>query len=185
MPRACAGRVSTMTASKPHPGDDISATPGGEGEHQALAAEMMRLFIEVAPDSVVVSDDRGRITFINQHAERVFGYARAEVLGRNIDMLLPERFRGAHAEHRAGYYTAPRTRPMGMGLELYALRKDGTEFPVEISLSHARTSEGLRVVAIIRDITERKRLEETLRETQREADRLKDEFIAIAAHELR
>jgi PAS domain S-box-containing protein len=146
---------------------------------------MMRMFIEDAPDSVVVSDERGRITFINQQGERVFGYARAEVLGQSLDMLLPERFRVQHVNHRASYYAAPRTRPMGMGLELYAQRKDGTEFPVEISLSHVRMAEGLRIIAIIRDITERKRLEEALHTSQRETDRLKDEFIAIAAHELR
>jgi two-component system sensor kinase FixL len=152
---------------------------------QTLSTEMMRLFIEDAPDSVVVSDERGRITFINQQGERVFGYARAEVLGQGIDVLLPERFRPQHVGHRAGYYAEPRTRPMGMGLELFAQRKDGTEFPVEISLSHVRMAEGLRIIAIVRDITARKQLEEALRASQREADRLKDEFIAIAAHELR
>lgn len=170
-----------MAASQDPTRDTAQTT----GAFQVPAADVMRLFIEVAPDAVVVSDGQGCITYMNQQAERTFGYTRAELVGQGIDRLLPERFHAQHVGHRTGYYAAPRTRPMGIGLELFAQRKDGSEIPVEISLSHVQLAEGPRVIAIIRDITERKRLEEALAASQREADRLKDEFIAIAAHELR
>lgn len=148
-------------------------------------AEVVRLFIDDAPDAVLVSDATGRIIFVNRRTETLFGYPRTQLLGSQVETLLPERLRRTHVGHRAGYHTAPRMRPMGIGLDLFGRRKDGTEFPVEISLSPLTTATGLFVISIIRDITTRKQLEAELRVAQREADRLKDEFIAIAAHELR
>ncbi|MBA3824830.1 MAG: PAS domain-containing sensor histidine kinase [Ktedonobacterales bacterium] len=150
-----------------------------------LVAEMTHLFIEVAPDAVMVSDEHGHIIFVNQQMERSFGYSRAELLNMQVDALLPERFRGKHGRNRMGYYLTPHLRPMGLGLALFAARKDGSEFPVEISLSPLQTQEGLRVIGIIRDTTQRSQLEAQLQAARQEADRLKDEFIAIAAHELR
>jgi PAS domain S-box-containing protein len=158
---------------------------GQESSAADLPNEAVRRFIDDAPDAVLVTDATGRIIFVNRQAETFFGYTQAELLGSSVDDLLPERFRHAHAGHRADYHAAPRMRPMGIGLDLFGRRKDGTEFPVEISLSPLSTPEGLRVISIIRDISARKRLEDALRASQREADRLKDEFIAIAAHELR
>src|SRR6185436_4288978 len=101
----------------------------------------------------------GQIMLVNAQTERLFGYRRDELLGQPIERLIPERFHPQHVRHRAGYITAPRTRPMGSDLELYARRKDGTEFPVEISLSSVEMRDGSLVSSAIRDVSERKRAE--------------------------
>ncbi len=131
---------------------------------QAEAAEArFRTFVELAPDGVVIVDGAGRIVLVNQQAERLFGYSREELLGQPVELLMPERFHLTHVRHRADYQAHPRTRPMGAGLALFAQRKDGTEFPVEISLS-AMAIEGQRLItSVIRDITARKQAEEQLR----------------------
>ncbi len=118
-----------------------------------------RELIDAAPDGVVVCEQGGRIVLVNAEAERMFGYARDELLGLTIDVLVPRRSRAQHGQHVAGYADAPRLRSMGIGMELTGLHKDGSEIPVEISLSPIRTAQGLLVTAGIRDVTERRRLE--------------------------
>ena len=151
------------------------------------AVERFRRLVDSAVDAIVGVDGEGRITLVNPQAEKLFGYSPGELLGKPIEILVPERFREAHVGHRVGYCLAPRQRPIGVGLDLFGRRKDGSEFPVEISLSSMETGEGLFVTAIIRDITERKQAELNAREKQRLEDmlRFKSAFITNMSHELR
>jgi PAS domain S-box-containing protein len=128
------------------------------------AEEPFRALLEAAPDAMVIVDDTGTIKLVNAQTESMFGYAREELLGRNVDFLVPSRFRGHHVTHRHGYTANGRTRPMGAGLELYGLRQDGSEFPVEISLSPLETSDGLLVSAAVRDVSDRKAAEARINE---------------------
>src|SRR5947208_9202500 len=139
---------------------DVPVTSG-----LATASLFERLF-ESSPDGIVLTNRQGRIVRVNSQAESMFGYRREELLGQPVELLAPERFRSAHTSHREQYHAGPRMRPMGAGLALYGRRKDGTEFPVDIMLSPIETGEGLLVLGVIRDITERKRAEEALRESE-------------------
>ncbi len=130
--------------------------------------ERYRWLIQSAPFGILIVDTDGRILIVNTETERLFGYHGKELLGRPVEMLLPQRFRDAHLSHRAGYHAKPYTRPMGAGTDdLIGRRKDGSEFPVDIRLSPLQTDEGLLVMAAVQDITQRKQAEDALREQAR------------------
>jgi len=189
---------------------EIRAAPHGtEGwlfiatdcSHEKAAAERLRTesrfreLLEAAPDAIIEVDSEGRIRLLNRVTEKLFGYSREELLGMNVDALLPDALRGAHTAHRETYWSDPATRPMGRDLILSARRKDGQDIPVEISLSPVETVDGFRVTAIIRDVSERRTAEEKLRAANQQlearnseierANQLKSEFLASMSHELR
>jgi PAS domain S-box-containing protein len=121
---------------------------------------------EFSPDAIIVARPDGRISEINSQAQKLFGYGREEFLKLTVEDLIPERYRGVHPDHRREYNAQPRPRPMGIGLELYGRRKDGSEFPVDIMLSPVETAEGRVIVSVVRDITQRKQAEQALRESE-------------------
>lgn len=153
-----------------------------------LRPELLGNVLESAPDAIVIVDAAGRIVFASRQVTSLFGYSPEEVIGQVIESLMPERFRDIHVAHRRGYGRNAHVRPMGVDLDLYARRKDGTELPVEISLSPIRDGERLLVAAAIRDVSERKRIQIELtlaREAAERANQAKSRFLATASHDLR
>jgi PAS domain S-box-containing protein len=145
---------------------------------RALDTDFRRL-LELAPDAIVIVEAGGRIVLVNAQAQRLFGYTDEEMLGHPVEMLLPEAARGAHEGHRARYHAAPHTRPMGIGLELAGRRKDGSTFPVEISLAPMPTDEGLLVMSAIRDVTDRKATEARIHDLNADLQRRVAELAAV------
>lgn len=163
--------------------------------HDLTAAQsdtrLFRALLHAAPDAVVIVDKSGTIRLVNDAAEQGFGYGRDEILGQPLEILVPERFAGHHEHLRKGFLAAPHARPMGYAETLYAKRKDGSEFPVDISLAPVATEEGPLVIASLHDLTKRYAAIDALHKAEEgqrllaEIDRAKDEFLATLSHELR
>ncbi|HVJ52637.1 MAG TPA: histidine kinase dimerization/phosphoacceptor domain -containing protein [Aliidongia sp.] len=145
---------------------------------QALrkSEERFRRVVEAAPNAMVMVGSGGLIEMVNAQAERMFGYGRAEMLGVPVELLVPHRFRGGHPEKRRSFFQAPVSRPMGAGRDLYGLRKDGSEFPVEIGLNPIETEDGIMTLSAIVDISDRKLKEESIRQALKEKDILLGEI---------
>lgn len=153
-----------------------------------LSSQLVRSVLDSLPDAMIVIDAEGRILFANRQVAALFGYEPAEIDGARVEELMPERFRVRHIGHREGYTHNVRVRPMGAGLELFGMRKDGSEFPVEISLSPIEQNGQALVAAAIRDVSDRKRVERALDEARRDAEHAnlaKSRFLATASHDLR
>lgn len=157
-----------------HIGTRTGRTVKWKGAEEALRAgqTMFEGLFEAAPDATLLVNDEGRIVRLNRQAELMFGYDREELLGRPVEVLMPTRFRGRHAKHRASFYAEPRTRLMGAGLQLYGRRRDGSEFPATVMLSPLQTEAGVFVIGVVRDVTERVQAEEALRRQKEFSDRL-------------
>jgi PAS domain S-box-containing protein len=178
-------------AQRPSGGMLLIAEAGGRTKAEARLRELL----EAAPDAILEVDREGRIVLLNRVTEKLFGYPREELIGMPVETLLPEAMGERHAAHRLAYAANPGTRPMGRGLALTARRHGGAEFPVEVSLSPIRAEGGFSVLAIVRDVTERKAFEEKIRTANQElaarnrevekANHLKSEFLASMSHELR
>ena len=166
----------------------FSFLSGSASRKLADTSAFFQTMLETAPDAMVIIDSEGLIAVVNHQAEIMFGYDRDEFLGKPIEILLPERLRIRHVQNRKNFSRLPSLRPMGTGLELLGRRRDGSEFPVEISLSPVSISAGEYVSSVIRDVTERKILEEELvaaREAAERANKANSAFLAAASHDLR
>ncbi len=153
-----------------------------------LNEERFRNLLEAAPDGMVITDETGAIILVNAQSEKLFGYSREELLGKPVETLMPERYRGHHVANRQGFFHSPVTRPMGMGLELFGQRKNGDEFPIEISLSPFDTPKGKMVIAAVRDVTESRTAQQALARYARELERSNAElerFAYVASHDMK
>ena len=150
--------------------------------------ERLRLFVESAPNAMVMSNTHGEIEMVNGQTERSFGYSRAELMGQSIEMLVPERFRAHHPIMRASFFASRKSRPMGTGRDLFGLRRDGTEFPVEVGLNPIATEEGDIVLSTIVDITPRRLIEQEKEQQRQELERSNadlESFAYVASHDLK
>ena len=164
--------------------DLLSADISKMGESEVF----FRNLLESAPDAMIIVDESGQMVLVNGQALRMFGYEREDMIGRTVDSLLPEAQRKAHVGHRSSYLGAPSLRPMGQDLDLVGLRKDGSEFPVEISLSPIKTDSGRYISSVIRDVTVRHQLEKEIKAAQEDAvraNKANSAFLAAASHDLR
>ena len=155
---------------------------------QSIPPELARSALEAAPDAMIIIDANGVIRYANRQVSALFGYSHDEVIGKDVEELMPERYRQRHLTHRHGYTHNVRLRPMGQGLELFGRRRDGSEFPVEISLSPIQHGDAALTAAAIRDVTDRKKVEAELivaREVADRANQGKSRFLATASHDLR
>jgi PAS domain S-box-containing protein len=162
---------------------------------QSVSSELARRALDAAPDAMIIIDDSGLICFANRQVAALFGYPHGDIIGKLVESLMPERFRDRHVAHRQSYMKSVRVRPMGAGLELFGQRLDGTEFPLEISLSPIEDGKRMLVAAAIRDVSDRKRTEAELivarqiadraRESADRANQAKSRFLATASHDLR
>jgi two-component system, sensor histidine kinase len=155
---------------------------------QTVSSELARSALDAAPDAMIIIDDSGVIFFANRQVSALFGYPHVDIIGKHVECLMPERFRERHIAHRQSYTRSVRVRPMGAGLELLGQRLDGTEFPLEISLSPIENGERVLVAAAIRDVSDRKHVEAELIVARQAADRAnqaKSRFLATASHDLR
>ena len=166
----------------------VAMTPAEECAMLPLAPDLAARVLDAAPDAMIVIDASGHIRFANRQVSVLFGYEHDELIGRNAELVMPERFRQRHMGHRESYANQVRVRPMGVGLELFGRQRDGKEFPVEISLSPIAERGQMLVAAAIRDVSDRKRAEFELIEAREAADRAsqgKSRFLATASHDLR
>ncbi len=145
--------------------------------------EIYHRIFESGPDAMIVVDPAGRIALANARAEALFGYARGDLVGQAIELLMPQRFRSGHVRHRTGYLAAAHSRPMGEGRDLFGLRKDGSEFPVDIMLSPLHVQKGLFVLCVVRDISVHKRSEDQLRQQAAELRKLNLEVRELASRD--